>query len=128
MAETALVIPILLGIVLFIYEFGSVFYISNSLSQIARSAVRYASVTSSYTQQNVIDASGANSLLPDIAKFTLTITPSPGIVKKVGDVITVNVQYNYTPIINPFGLFNSSQPWAPVLKSTAVARSEVSSA
>ena len=126
MAEAALMIPLLLGITFVIIEFGCVLYLSNTLNQIARTISRYASVTSSYTQQELVDASGASSLLPDLSKLTLNITPSPGAAKQVGSTITVTVKYNYTPIINPFGLFNSNQPWAPVIMSASVTRSEVS--
>ena len=127
MAEAALMIPILLGVTFFMIEFGNVLYLSNTLNQIARSAARYASVTSSYTQQSLISQSGASSLLKDVSKLTLTITPAPGAARSVGATITVNVQYSYTPVINPFGLLNSNHSWAPTIKSASVARSEVSS-
>lgn len=128
MVEAALTIPLILGITLFIIEFGNVLYLNNSLSQISRSAARYASVTPAYTQTNIVEASGANSLLPDPSKLTLTITPAPGTAKSVGTTITVTTSYNYTPIVNPFGLFKSDNPWLPSIMSTAIGRSEVSSA
>ena len=126
-AEAALVIPILIGISFVIIEFGTVLYLTNTLNQIARSAARYASVTPSYTQQSLISASSASSLLPDVSKLTIDVTPAPGASRTVGATITVTAQYNYTPIVNPFGLFNSNQSWAPVIMSSSVARSEVSS-
>ena len=126
MAEAALMIPILLGVTFFIVEFGNVLYLSNTLNQISRSMARYASVTPSYTQQELIDASGAESLLPDINNLTLTINPQAGAPRSVGATITVNVEYNYIPIINPFGLLNSNNPWTPRVRSSSVARSEVS--
>ena len=128
MVEAAILIPILLGVTFFIIEFGNILYLTNTLNQISRTAARYASVTSSYTQQGIIDASGASSLLPDISKFTLTITPVPGAQRNVGSTITVEVQYNYIPMINPFGFFNVNETWAPVVRSSSIARSEVSSA
>ena len=127
MAEAALVIPMLVGISFVIIEFGNVLYLTNSLNQISRSAARYASVTSSYTQQSLITASSASSLLPDVSKLTLSITPAPGASRNIGATITVTARYNYTPIINPFGLLNSNTSWAPKIKSTSAARSEVSS-
>ena len=127
MAEAAFAIPILLGIVFFVIEFGTVMYIANSLTQIARSAARYASVTTSYTNQDLINATNAKSLLPDVSKLTLSITPAIGGQKSIGTTISVTAQYNYTPIINPFGLFKSSQIWAPVLTKTSVTRAEVAS-
>lgn len=128
MAEAAILIPILLGVTFFIIEFGNVLYLTNTLNQISRTAARYASVTPSYTQQGIIDASGASSLVPDISKFTLTVTPAPGVQRSVGATITVEVQYDYIPIINPFGFFNINQDWVPVVRSSSVARSEVSNA
>lgn len=128
LVETALVIPILIGITFFIIEFGSVLYLSNSLNQIARAAARYAAVTPTYTISELIDVSGARSSLPDISKLTLNITPAPGATRSVGATITVNVEYSYTPIINPFGLFNSNTLWAPRVRSSSSIRSEVSNA
>ena len=127
MAEAALIIPILLGVIFFIIEFGNVMYLGNVVTQIARTAARYASVTVSFTNQDLINASNASKLLPDVSKLTLTIIPAPGAQRSVGTTITVTAQYNYTPVINPFKPFNSSQPWAPVLNKTSVTRSEVSS-
>ena len=124
-AEAALIIPILLGITFFITEFGNVLYLLDTLNQISRTAARYAAVTSAYTQESLIDASGANTLLPDINKLTLTAVPAPGAQRNIGATITITVQYNYIPIINPFGLFNSNNSWSPIIKSSSVARSEV---
>ena len=128
MVEAAIVIPILIGVTFFIIEFGNILYLTNTLNQIARTTARYASVTPLYTQQSLIDASGASSLLPDVSKFSLNITPLPGEQRSVGSTITVNVQYSYTPIINPFGFFNINQTWVPIVRSSSVARSEVSNA
>lgn len=128
MVEAAIIIPLLLGVTFFIIEFGNVLYLSNTLNQIARTTARYASVTPSYTQQDLINASGASSLLSDVSKLTLTIAPSPGSAKTVGTTITVNVSYSYVPIINPFGFFNSNQSWAPQIMSASVTRAEVSNA
>ena len=127
LVEAAFTIPILLGIMFLIIEFGNVLYLINSLNQISRSAARYASVTTTYSNQDLITASGANNLLPDPSKLTLTITPTAGSKKSVGTTITVSVSYSYTPIINPFKFFKASDSWAPTISSSAVARSEVSS-
>ena len=127
-AEAALVFPLLLAILLFIIEFGIVLYLSNSMNQIARTAARYASVTANYTQNGTLTASGASSIVPDITKLTLTITPTPGSMVSVGASVTVTAQYNYTPIVNPFGLIPQSMvSWAPLVRSTSVARAEVAS-
>lgn len=123
--EAAILIPILLGVAFFIIEFGNVLYLSNTLNQIARSAARYAAVTPSYTQQDLITASGASKVLPNVSKLTLNITPAPGAAKTVGTTITVTVSYSYIPTINPFKLFNSNEKWAPVINSASIARAEV---
>lgn len=128
LAEAAIIIPLILGLLFFIIEFGNVFFLTNTLNQISRTTARYASVTSSYTMQDLINQSRAGSLLPDISRFNLTIDPAVTSVKNVGTTITINVQYNYLPIINPFGFFNSNQNWQPVLRASSVARSEVSNA
>ena len=128
MVEAAIFIPILIGITFFMIEFGNVLYLTNTLNQVSRATARYASVTPSYTQQQLVDSSGASSLVPDISKFTLAITPAPGVQKSVGSTITVEVEYSYTPIINPFGFFNINQTWAPKVKSSSIARAEVSGA
>lgn len=125
MTEAAFVIVLLIGITFFMIEFGNVLHLTNTLSQISRSAVRYASVTPFYTQEDLVNASGANILLQDVSKLTLTINPNLGAEKEVGTQITVNVQYTYTPILNPFSFFNSNQSWAPLIMSASVARAEV---
>ena len=127
-AEAALVLPLLVAVLLFIIEFGIVLYLSNSMNQIARTAARYASVTANYTQSATLTASGASAIVPDITKLTLTISPTPGSMVTVGTSITVTAQYNYTPVVNPFALLpQSTVNWAPVVKSTSVARAEVAS-
>lgn len=128
LAEAALTIPLLIGVTFFIIEFGNVLYLTNSVNQIARTAARFASVTPTFTNQDIITASGAMNILPDIARLNLTVNPAGGAQRAVGATITVTAQYNYTPIINPFGLLGSNQIWAPVVRGTAIARSEVTNA
>lgn len=128
LVEAALVIPILAGITFFIIEISNVLFLMNSLNQVAREACRYAAVTQSYTEEDLITASGARTLLPDTSRLILNIDPAPGTSKNVGTKITVSVEYNYTPMINPFGIFNLDRTWLPSIKSSSVARSEVSNA
>ena len=128
LVEAALAIPILTGLTFFIVEISNVLFLTNSLNQVAREACRYAVVTPSYTKEGLITASGAKQLIPNISKLTLNIDPVPGTNRNAGTKITVNVEYNYTPIINPFGIFNSDKLWIPSIKSSAVGRSEVSNA
>ena len=126
MAEAAIVIPLLMGIIFFIVEFGNVLYISNTLNQVARTGARYASITAGYTQSGVESAAGGSTLLSMAdTLLTTTITPSPGTAIAIGDSILVMVSYMYIPTINPFSLIDATTSWSPVLKSTAVIRSEV---
>lgn len=124
MAEAALVIPLLIGITYVITEFGNVFYISNSLNQVARTMARYAAVTQNYTNAGLLSSAGASSVL-DTTKIAITITPAAGASRSIGDTITVSLTYSYTPIVNPFRLFNSNNSWAPSIMTSAISRSEV---
>lgn len=128
MAEAAIILPLFLAILFFVIEYGMVLYLSNSMNQISRSAARFASVTVSYTDQDLIDATMASAIVPDISKLTLTISPSSSSSRSVGTTITVTAQYNYIPIINPYLLLMSGNSWAPTVRSTSVARAEVASA
>ena len=128
LVEAALVIPILTGITFFIVEVSNVLFLTNSLNQVAREACRYAVVTASYTKEDLITSSRANELLPDVSRLTLNIDPAIGANRNAGTKITVNVEYNYTPIINPFRIFNLNKSWIPSIKSSSVGRSEVSNA
>lgn len=127
-AEAALVLPLLVAIAFFITELGNVLYLTNSVNQITREAARYASVTPAYTYEDLIRESGAADVLPDVSKLTLTSDPAPGATRAVGTKITIMAEYNYTPIINPFRILNLTQTWIPVIRSTSVARAEVSNA
>lgn len=124
MAEAALVIPLLIGITFVITEFGNVLYISNSLNQVARTMARYAAVSQNYTTNGLLTSAGASSVL-NTSNITATITPNAGASRNIGDTITVTLVYSYTPIVNPFRLFNSNSNWAPNLRTSAVSRSEV---
>ena len=127
MVEAALILPILLGVTFFILEFGNVLYLINTVNEIARISARLAAVYPSYTTTQLISQCNASSVVQDVSKLSLTVTPSPGASRNVGDAITVTAQYTYTPYINPFKLlnFSSSQTFAPTIRSMAVARAEV---
>lgn len=124
MAEAALVVPLLIGITFVITEFGNIFYISNSLNQVARTMARYAAVSQNYTNSGLLSSAGASSVL-DTSKIAITITPAAGASRSIGDTITVTLTYSYTPMINPFRFFNSNANFAPTIKTSAVSRSEV---
>lgn len=125
LAEAALIIPLLIGVTFFLIEFGNVLYFINSLNHIARTAARYASITTSYTGSSLVSNAGASSFL-NTSNLTLTFSPDPSCPRSIGSTITIMVSYSYTPVINPFGLLNSSNSWAPVIMSSSVVRSEVS--
>ncbi len=124
MAEAALVLPILIGITFAITELGNILYISNSLNQLARTIARYASVSQTYTNNGLLTQSGASSIV-NTSNVTLTISPAAGASRNVGDQITVTLRYAYTPIVNPYRLFNSTATWISTISSSAVSRSEV---
>lgn len=128
LAEAALAIPLVIAALFFIIEFGNVLYLNNSVNQISRSAARHISVNSTYTNQDLINISGAMNILPDVGKLTFTITPQSGAQIRVGDPITVVTQYNYTPIVNPYRLLFLNNSWAPPVRGVSVIRSEVSNA
>lgn len=128
MAEFALAVPILIGILFFVIEFGNILYLSNSLNQIARSAARYAAVNTSYTSATLKTAANSSSILPIPASLTLSFSPSSSVM--VGDAITITASYSYTPMVNLyrfFSFFTSSATWTPTLSSVAVSRAEVAS-
>ncbi len=128
LAEAALAIPLVIAALFFIIEFGNVLYLNNSVNQISRSAARHISVNSTYTNQDLINISGAMNILPDVGKLTFAITPQSGAQIRVGDAITVVTQYNYTPIVNPYRLLFLNNSWAPAVRGVSVIRSEVSNA
>ena len=127
MVEVALVLPILLAIVFFVIEFGNILYMQKTVNEIARISARLAAVYPSYTTTQLISQCNASSVVQDVSKLSLTVTPSPGASRNVGDAITVTAQYTYTPYINPFKLlnFSSSQTFAPTIRGMSVARAEV---
>jgi Flp pilus assembly protein TadG len=128
LAEAALAIPLVVAALFFIIEFGNVLYLNNSVNQISRSAARYISVNSTYTNQDLINVSGAMNIVPNLERLTFTITPQSGAQVRVGDTITVTAQYNYTPIVNPYRLLFLNNSWTPTVRSVSVIRSEVSNA
>lgn len=127
MAEFALSIPILLTILFFIIEFGNILYLSNTLNQVARSAVRYAAMNPSATTTQLATAAGASSSLPNATDLTLVVSPTAGTSRSVGDTITVTASWNYTPFINPFGFLSPGTAWSPSIMTTAIGRVEVAS-
>lgn len=129
LVEFALAVPLLLGILFFIIEIGNLFYLSNSLQQIARTSARYAATTESYSLTELKDYAtkhgSTNYVIPDISKLSVSITPAVG-TQAVGDTITVTISYTYSPLIlNPMNFFGSGSSLAPTLKGIAASRAEV---
>ena len=128
MAEFVLSIPILLSILFFIIEFGNLFYYSNTVNYIARAAARYAAMNPTASESALISQAGSASAVSDVSGITLTVTPAPGATRNVGDTLTVEVEWDYVPIFNPFNLLDASHTtWAPTITSTAISRVEVAS-
>lgn len=125
LAEFALSIPILLGFMFFIIEFGNVFYLTNSVNNIVCNAARYAAIYPNATETILKDKAGASDALDNPALLTLSVTPVPGATRTIGDPIIVTATYSYTPTFNPLILFSATDTWNPNITGTAVSRVEI---
>lgn len=127
MAEAALTLPLLAGILYIMFEIGNVFYLSNSLNQIARTAARYAAINQSYTDSSLLTFAlthESSTTIPHSSNVSISVSPTPG-TQSVGDTITVTLTYAYTPLVNPMGLLSPGSTWAPSIMATAISRAEV---
>jgi len=115
LVEMAFILPILLLLVLGIFEFGRAMYTKNSLTNAARAAARAAVVTSSITtdsakvkdtcdysaegQNGIVFSAACNSLTPKLRTENIFISmtaPSP---LTAGSLINVKVHWdNYTTV------------------------------
>jgi hypothetical protein len=109
MVEFALILPILLAIVLGIFQFGAAYNYQNDMSQLANEAARYASV--GFCDGCV--AGSASTEIPAIVKkdadtgglkntVTICIVFPPGSSGQVGDSVEALVEKNFTwiPYLN----------------------------
>lgn len=111
--EFALILPVLLIIVMGIFEFGLMFNAYITISNASREGARLGSLGGTdieVTQRVETTASHLNS-----ANMTVTITPSS---RSRGDMLTVLVEYDYsliTPVIS-----NILSPLVDLEASTAM--------
>jgi Flp pilus assembly protein TadG len=99
LVETALVLPILLLLLLAIFDFGRAIYAYNTVSNAAREATRLAIVDQNSTAVTDEAHRSAIGLDPASVGVTFTTCPSP---VKIGCPATVTVDYQWsaiTPII-----------------------------
>ncbi len=98
LVEFALLIPILILILMAIVEFGFMFNTYITINNASREGARLGSLGGSDTEValRVLEAS------PNLASENFTIAVTPG-VRNRGDMIRVNIQYDYqiiTPIMS----------------------------
>ena len=70
LVETALILPILLLLIMGLFEFGRIMYIKNTLNNAARAGVRTAVVTQGYDATTNLTGFSAESKLLDCSSFT----------------------------------------------------------
>lgn len=105
--EFALVVPILLMLVLGIFEFGRAFNIQVSLSEAAREAARHAAIhyaDTGYTDGDAQNAGVVAAPSVGLAPEDVDITFSDGSACSPGDNVTVTVTFNTTYLTGLPGL------------------------
>lgn len=100
MVELALTLPVLILILLIIFEGGRIFAGYLELEHAAREGARYASIGKSDSE--ITDIIKNNLVIVDSTspKFVITVSPPE---RSVGDPITVGLEYEldiYTPLIS----------------------------
>ncbi|MEN6460380.1 MAG: TadE/TadG family type IV pilus assembly protein [Syntrophomonas sp.] len=98
MVELALVLPILLMLLMSIFEFGRIFSSYLVISNLARDGARYGVVGNSNSQIQSIIISQGPSL--DESRLRVTVTPADENRSK-GSPLQVEVDYS-VPLITPF--------------------------
>lgn len=93
--ETAIILPLIILILMGIFDFGMMFNNYLIISNASREGARSAAVGSSDYQIKTIVENVTSSL--DQSKLSITIIPNQSLRKK-GDEVTVIVKYNYSPI------------------------------
>lgn len=108
MVELALILPVLLLIIMGIFEFGFMFNNYLTLNNVSREAARYASLGGSDTEAVVRATQIAPNL--DSEKLTIVITPTESN-RGRGDSVKVVVIYRYT-LLTPFmdSIFSAGVP------------------
>jgi Flp pilus assembly protein TadG len=118
MVELALILPVLLLIIMGIFEFGFMFNNYLTLSNVSREAARYASLGGTDAQAAALAIEIAPNL--DSDKLTIVITPTQAD-RGRGDSLKVVVTYQYN-LLTPFldGVIGNGIP----LKAETVMRVE----
>lgn len=101
LVETALVLPILLLILMGIFDFGRAVFAFNAVSNAAREAARVAIVNQNTTEVVAEGKRAAIGLPPDAIDVTFTLPDCPGVVA-IGCTAQVKVDHQWsaiTPII-----------------------------
>lgn len=91
--EFALLLPVLVGLILGIIEFGYAFFVWGNVAGAAREGARNYSITKNETQAK----SAAKSAFPDLVDGDISITPAPSSCK-APDSATVTVTYSYSTL------------------------------
>jgi Flp pilus assembly protein TadG len=117
--EFALVIPILILIILIVSQLGYLVYIQNLLEQAAREGARILATTSSDEKAG----KRIENICINLDKNLLNteIDPSGDTKRGVGDIVTINLTYNYDGPLNLFHFFSGSNIF---LKSSSSMRME----
>lgn len=105
LVEFAIIVPILLLIVMGIFQFGMMLNAYLTIENVSREGARIGIIGSSDAEINSAIIASSSNLDP--LKLTVSITPDEAS-RKSGDTLTVKVTYNYEltiPIIS--NLFNS---------------------
>jgi Flp pilus assembly protein TadG len=101
-AEMAIVMPVLLIVVLGLFDVGRAVWTKHTLTHIAREAVRYASVRSeSSDDPATVDKIRARTISAAVGINTklLEIEPSWGPSNHTGSVVRVHVAYPFAPAV-----------------------------
>jgi len=117
--EFVLVIPVLVLVIMIVSQLGYLVYYQNVLEQSAREGARIVSTTNSdsLAYQRVMKM--CSNL--DNSRLKVDINSSGGSPRSVGDIVTVNLTYNYSGI---FKLINLVMGNDVFIKSSSSARME----
>jgi Flp pilus assembly protein TadG len=99
LVEFAIILPLLLLLVVGIFEFGRYFYNMNNITNVAREGVRFAVVTPNYTQASVESfvKQRLSAFGYDPTKSTVTVTAKPA--SGSGNPVTVAVTLPFESIV-----------------------------
>jgi uncharacterized protein (UPF0333 family) len=117
--EFALVIPILILIILIVSQLGYLVYIQNLLEQAAREGARILATTNSDEKAGKQIENICTNL--DKNLLNTEIDPPGNIKRGVGDIVTINLIYNYNGPLNLFHFFSGKNVF---LKSSSSMRME----